>query len=95
MASRNPKPTKFYTICGFRYEECDDAFPITSSAAYNTPEEAYPAVVKIVNDTIDMFDDGFGNAPAHITEADCNKRGYELSEDKYHLNVIIQEHSLP
>ena len=84
---------KFYTICGFNYESCDDAYPIKNSKIYDTPEEAYPDVVKLANDVISNFDNGFDNTPKPITEADCTPVGYELNADKFHLHIIIQEHT--
>lgn len=84
---------KFYTICGFNYESCDDAYPIKNGKIYNTPEEAYPDVVKLANDVISNFDNGFDDTPKPITEADCTPEGYELNADKFHLHIIIQEHS--
>lgn len=83
---------KIYTICGFRYEEGDDAFPVTSPNVFNTPEEAYPSVVRIVNATIKDFNESYGLDDKPITVKDCTPNGYEMWSDRYHLNVIIQEH---
>ena len=95
MTKKNETPKMFYTICGFLYESCDDASEITSSKSYAKPEDAYPDVVKIVNDTIKDYDDGFRKCPKRIKASQVHQWGYDLNTEKYHLKVLIQGHTLP
>lgn len=86
----DPEPVKYFTICGFHDRVFDDTDPILSNASYDTPQEAYPAVVEIVNDIIK--ENHLENEQPLITVDDCCDTGFHFSVTNHNVNVVIQEH---
>ena len=86
----DPKPGKYFTICGFHDRVFDDTDPILSNASYDTPQEAYPSVVEIVNDIIK--ENHLENEQPLITVDDCCETGFHFSVTNHNVNVVIQEH---
>jgi len=86
----DPEPVKYFTICGFHDRVFDNTDPILSNASYDTPQEAYPAVVEIVNDIIK--ENHLENEQPPITVDDCCETGFHFSVTNHNVNVVIQEH---